>query len=407
MINNIAYKLSKSVFPCVMLTLCIGFCYAFSLFIPHIVETIGCTVTQARFAFCLNIFFLGMGAACFGPLAERHIRLSALASSVLLVLGLAVSGLACHFKSLWLLYLGSGVLCGISEGSGYVTPNKNMLLWFPNSKFKGILTAISIFTFGLGSSLCACLFGLLIKPIGIENTFYALAAIYAVPMAVSTLLINKPRYALIELKKTSKSEFSYLQTMKNGYFQKCWLFMFINISMGLVLIGTCATLLSELGFSNSTIVLLMMLCGVFNGAGRLVFPMIGDLLVNRSIVWFITAAFELVLMIPIILAYAQGVCVLLAAICIVLIHAGYGSAFACLPSILADHFGKKQLSQLHGFCLTSWGMASLMAFVCSTFVLKCFSGYMPMMVVVFFGYMFNTIVSSSIATHTKNESDIP
>lgn len=391
------YKLLRSVLPCVLLTLCIGWCYSFSLFVPHLATLLGCTALQIGFTFCLNIFFLGMGAAMFGPLAERHIKLSALTSTILLILGLGLSGLACSLKSLWLLYVGAGVCCGISEGCGYVTPNKNMMLWFPSSKHKGLLTAISIFTFGLGSSICAWLFGILFPLFGIGGTFLAMSAIYSIPMLMSVALIQKPKYALVKLKKQTKAAFSYIQTLKDRYFQKCWLFMFLNISMGLILIGSCASFLSAFGFSAKAVITLMMLCGVFNGVGRLVFPAIGDTLKKRSNIWVATAVVEIILMVPVIMAYATGTMALVAAICIVLIHAGYGSAFACLPGILSTHYGKDTLSQRHGFCLTSWGMASLMAFLCTTFVLKFFTGFVPVMVVVATGYVLNVFVSWSIS----------
>lgn len=394
---KLLYKFGRSILPCVLLTLCIGWCYSFSLFTPHLATLLDCSTLQVAFTFCLNIFFLGMGAALFGPLAERNIKMAALTSSVLLVSGLAVGGLACALKSIWLLYLGVGVLAGISEGCGYVTPNKNMMLWFPSSRRKGLLTAISIFTFGLGSSICAWLFGILHPALGVGKTFLAMAGIYAVPMLLSTILIQKPQYALAKLKKQVKSGFSYIECLKDRYFQKCWLFMFLNISMGLVLIGSCATFLGSLGFSSAAVITLMMLCGIFNGVGRLVFPMVGDCLKNRSFVWVITALVEVLLMSPVIFAYSTGMGALAAAICIVLIHAGYGSAFACLPSILSTHYGKDTLSQRHGFCLTSWGMASLMAFLCTTFVLKLFSGLLPMMVLVTIGYVLNILVSASIA----------
>ena len=391
------YKLLRSVLPCVLLTLCIGWCYSFSLFVPHLATLLGCTALQIGFTFCLNIFFLGMGAAMFGPMAERHIKLSALTSTILLILGLGLSGLACSLKSLWLLYVGAGVCCGISEGGGYVTPNKNMMLWFPSSKHKGLLTAISIFTFGLGSSICAWLFGILFPLFGIGGTFLAMSATYSIPMLMSVALIQKPKYALVKLQKQTKAAFSYLQTLKDRYFQKCWLFMFLNISMGLILIGSCASFLSALGFSATAVITLMMLCGIFNGVGRLVFPAIGDCLKKRSNIWVATAVVEILLMVPVIMAYATGTMALVAAICIVLIHAGYGSAFACLPGILSTHYGKDTLSQRHGFCLTSWGMASLMAFLCTTFVLKFFTGFVPVMVVVATGYVLNVFVSWSIS----------
>jgi hypothetical protein len=173
--------------------------------------------------------------------------------------------------------------------------------------------------------------------------------------------------------------------------------MFLNISMGLILIGSCASFLSALGFSATAVITLMMLCGIFNGVGRLVFPAIGDTLKKRSNIWVATAVVEILLMVPVIMAYATGTMALVAAICIVLIHAGYGSAFACLPGILSTHYGKDTLSQRHGFCLTSWGMASLMAFLCSTFILKMFNGFLPVMVLVTVGYALNILVSLSIS----------
>ena len=97
---KLTYKFGRSVLPCVLLTLCIGWCYAFSLFVPHLATLLGCTALQIGFTFCLNIFFLGMGAAMFGPLAERNIKLSAFTSSILLVVGLGLGGLACFVKSL-------------------------------------------------------------------------------------------------------------------------------------------------------------------------------------------------------------------------------------------------------------------------------------------------------------------
>lgn len=295
------------------------------------------------------------------------------------------------------MWIGCGVLCGLAEGIGYLTPNKNMMLWFPSSKHKGLLTAISIFTFGLGSSICAWLFGILFPLFGIGGTFLAMSAIYSIPMLMSVALIQKPKYALVKLRKQTKAAFSYIQTLKDRYFQKCWLFMFLNISMGLILIGSCASFLAALGFGAKAVITLMMLCGIFNGVGRLVFPAIGDSLKKRSNIWVATAVVEILLMVPVIMAYATGTMALAAAICIVLIHAGYGSAFACLPGILSTHYGKDTLSQRHGFCLTSWGMASLMAFLCSTFVLKMFSGFLPVMVLVSTGYVLNILVSLSIS----------
>jgi OFA family oxalate/formate antiporter-like MFS transporter len=394
---KLLYKLSKSVAPCLLLTLAIGFCYAFSLFTPHIAEAIGCSLKAVQFTFCLNIFFLGMGAAMFGPLVERWIKRAAFLSSLLLILGLVVGGIACFIGNIWIMWIGCGVMCGLAEGIGYLTPNKNMMLWFPASNHKGLLTAISIFTFGLGSSICAWLFGMLFPVFGIGGTFLALAGIYAIPLILSTLLIQKPRYALVKLSKQVKSTFSYIETLKDSFFQKMWMFMFLNISMGLILIGSCASILKELNVASQVIIWTMILHGIFNGLGRLVFPAISDSFKDRRNILSLIIWLEILMTATCVIFYP------LTQFMVVALVATYGAGFAVLPSILEGHFGKDTLSQRHGFCLTSWGMASLMAYLCTTFILSVFSGFYPVMILILVGFLVNGFVVRSLIKEKGNE----
>lgn len=392
---KLLYKLSKSVAPCLLLTLAIGFCYAFSLFTPHIADAIGCSLKAVQFTFCLNIFFLGMGAAMFGPLVERHIKRASFLSSALLVAGLALGGIACMSRQLWLMYLGVGLCCGLAEGIGYVTPNKNMLLWFPKTKNKGILTAISIFTFGLGSALCSWLFGMLFPSLGIANTFFVLAGIYAAMTVSASLLINKPRYALLKLEKQQKSEFSYIGCLGDSFFRKMWMFMFLNISMGLILIGSCANILKELNVASQAIIWTMVLHGIFNGLGRLVFPAISDSFKDRRNILSLIIWLEILMTAMCVIFYP------ITQFMVVALVATYGAGFAVLPSILEGHFGKDTLSQRHGFCLTSWGMASLMAYLCTTFVLSVFPGFYPVMILILVGFLVNGFVVHSIIKENR------
>ena len=71
MMTKFMYKFMKSVVPCMLLTLSIGFCYAWSLFSPLVVQAIpGSTTTTVQLAFCLNIFFLGMGVMYYLTMAS-------------------------------------------------------------------------------------------------------------------------------------------------------------------------------------------------------------------------------------------------------------------------------------------------------------------------------------------------
>jgi len=384
---KLLYKLLHSVVPCIFITLCIGFCYAFSIFTPYIAEHIGRSTIAVHFAFCLNIFFLGMGAGLFGRLVENKIKSAALLSTILLFSGLCIAAIAVQRHSLMLLYIGIGLFAGLAEGIGYVTPVKNLILWFGKGKHKGLVAAISIISFGLGSTLCSSLFNSYFSMFDITGIFYAYAITYLIPMVAGTLLIRKPKFATTN---SFKCEFSYVNTIKDTMFWKYWTFMFLNISMGLILIGSCASILREVNIERGTIIVVMMLCGIFNGCGRLVFPAISDFMKNRINIWILIASLEILVMIPCACIYA------LIPFSIILINALYGSGFSTLPSLLSDHYGNKNLSTIHGLVLTSWGIASLFAYVCTAAIAANFNSYYYVVFILLAIYALNAYVAMSI-----------
>lgn len=355
------YKARRSLLAGFLISSSIGFCYAFSLFAPHVQELLGVSKTAVQFAFCLNIFFLGMGAAFFGSLVEKNIKIAAWTSTVLLCSGLAVSGLAMHTKNLWLFYLGMGVMCGISEGCGYVTPVKNLLLWFGKSRHKALIMALSIISFGLGSSICSFIFKYAFPVFGIENVFFFFSGMYLLTAGSGALMISKPRY--VKFKIDTKKTYSAVKYVKDPYFLQSWLFMFLNISMGLIIIGQCAGMLVANSVPSAAVITIMMLCGLSNGLGRLVFPAISDYLKKRIDGWTAALIIEILVL---ILAIIDPWFIPLA---FIVINACYGCGFALAPAVLSDYFGNTELSFCHGILLSAWGIASIFAFIVSTFVL--------------------------------------
>ena len=383
------YKAYKSIVPCLLLTISIGFCYAFSLFTPHIAEAIGVSRTAAQFTFALNIFWLGMGASLFGGLVEKNIKLATILSTALIFLGFMLGGIAIHLKNIWLMYLGLGLFAGLAEGTGYVVPVKNNILWIRDKKHLGLVAAISIVSFGLGSTVCSYLFKAFFPFYGISGIFFVLGTFYLVPTALSCLMINKPRYATSGRNKRKESLFEW-PVLKDPFFWKMWTAMFLNISMGLVLIGSCASILNEVNLSPDLVITVMMLCGLFNGGGRLVFPAVADFLDERINILYVTLAIE-VLMIGISIFWYAFI-----PVAIIVINACYGSFFANLPSVLHSRYGIGRLSAIHGLVLSSWGFASLFAYLCTTLITRyCSGGYYFLTIVLCAFYALNLLVVRS------------
>ena len=346
-------KLIHSVIPAILLTLAVGSIYAFSLFIDPISTAIGATTIQTQFSFSLGIFFLGMGAAFFGPLVEKNIKAATILGTVLFLGGFVLTQQAVLLKSVWLLYIGYGFIVGTATGIIYISPVKTMMLWFKNNP--GIASAVSIISFGFGASLCSLLFKYLYPAFGIEKIFYAFAVVYAVMMVIGSLLLKKPTFSQNTVAAKKDDGFSRFKLMKDdSWCRRAWLFMFLNISAGLALIGCAASILKEVGMSQNAIVLIVATMGILNTLGRFVFAWFADLLKEKKLIlWLVIPALSVICLLPCAIALKFIV------IPLILIPALYGAGFSTCPSILSNKYGMNHISTIHGMVLSAWGVAGL------------------------------------------------
>ena len=379
-------RIFRAVLPAFLLAVSVGQIYAFTNFSSEIAEYIGESQKNVQFAFSLGIFFLGMGAAFFGKIVEKNIRLSTIIGTTLFLSGLIVTEVGIHMKSLMTIYLGYGFLIGLGTGVIYISPVKTMMLWFP--EHKAIAAALPIISFGLGSTLSTILFSGIhwgtpgvsvavfqlkgFMEYGITNVFHAYAIFYAVPMIAACFLLKKPKIQVQSFGHGIPSlEFSYLQLFQNRFFWQAWFFMFLNISAGLCLIPLAKQMMSSpdvYGDNAKLITWIVALSGLMNGGGRFLFAWWSDRLAKRiNILLFI-------------LSISAGVMTLsfwppVIGIALLVINACYGAGFSVIPAILADHYGMTNISKIHGAVLSAWGFAGLAGNQVAMAVSKAFGGY--------------------------------
>ena len=379
-------RIFRAVLPAFLLAVSVGQIYAFTNFSSEIAEYIGESQKNVQFAFSLGIFFLGMGAAFFGKIVEKNIRLSTIIGTTLFLSGLIVTEVGIHVKSLMTIYLGYGFLIGLGTGVIYISPVKTMMLWFP--EHKAIAAALPIISFGLGSTLSTILFSGIhwgtpgvsvavfqlkgFMEYGITNVFHAYAIFYAVPMIAACFLLKKPKIQVQSFGHGIPSlEFSYVQLFRNRFFWQAWFFMFLNISAGLCLIPLAKQMMSSpdvYGDNAKLITWIVALSGLMNGGGRFLFAWWSDRLAKRiNILLFI-------------LSISAGVMTLsfwppVIGIALLVINACYGAGFSVIPAILADHYGMTNISKIHGAVLSAWGFAGLAGNQVAMAVSKAFGGY--------------------------------
>lgn len=386
-------KFFRGIFPAMLITLPIGSVYAFSIFSTDILNVIGCSFKEIQFAFSLSIFFLGMGAAFGGKLVEKNINKSAFIAAILFASGLLLTSFGIYVQNIWCIYLGYGCLCGIAQGIGYLTPVKTLLMWFP--KHKGLATAISIISFGLGSGLCTILHSLIYPYVGIFGIFYVLAGIYFIMMLCGGILIRKPYHENAVTNITNA--FSYKSIFKDKFFICSWLFMFLNISAGLSLIGSSANIFKELNVQANIVVILMLLAGIFNGGFRLVFAWISDCLNNRKAVWMYISVISVILM---TISFIYPISLIAT---IILINALYGGGFSTLPSILSEKYDLTCLSRMHGLVLSAWGIAGLIGNNISTLIYTMSGSFLYVPFILMLMYIINIVIVYTLIKTTKEK----
>ncbi|WP_020007837.1 L-lactate MFS transporter [Salinicoccus albus] len=355
----------------------IGSVYAWSVFTGPLQEEIGWSLSDVSFTFSLAILFLGLSAAFMGHFVEKYgPRVSGVVSTIFFAAGMAVAGYAVSIESLWLLYLGYGVLGGIGLGIGYITPVSTLVKWFPDRR--GMATGLAIMGFGFAAMIASPVMEYLMVTLSIPATFYILAAAYLLIMLISSLYLEKPPEGYSP-KSGSQSDSQSTDTqaapaedlvqltaneaVKTKRFYFLWLMLFINVTCGIAILNVASPMAQEItGVTAAAAALIVGVMGVFNGSGRLIWASISDYIGRPNLY---TAFFVIQIAVFGLLPVVTNE--YLFSILLFIMISCYGGGFAAIPAYIGDIFGTKQLGAIHGYILTAWAAAGLAGpFIVST-----------------------------------------
>src|SRR5579863_7465091 len=191
--------------------LCIGMAYGFSVFwlpmsklIPgaplctggfcHVLTSTDCNWSLADVTHIFETFIamLGISAAIWGAWLEHAgPRKSGLIAALCWGGGLVIGAYGVSIHQLWLVYLGCGLIGGIGQGLGYITPVSTLIKWFPDRR--GMATGFAIMGYGGGAMIGSPLAVWLMAHFahdgisGVAPTLMTMGVIYFVAMALGAL----------------------------------------------------------------------------------------------------------------------------------------------------------------------------------------------------------------------------
>ena len=377
----------------------IGSVYAWSVLTRPIMTDMGFTMSQTTWTFSLAILMLGLSAGFLGSFAEKiGPKKSGLLSMLFWVAGLLGTAYALSIHNLTLLYLFYGIIGGIGLGIGYITPVSTLVKYFPNRP------GLAIMGFGFASLIAGPLMQFLVAQVGLVNNFIILGVIYLVVMGASSLYLKAPQPK--QPPRTTKDKSTMYvhnhgmlanDAMKTWQFGALWWIFFINITCGIGLLSLASPMAQEtIGMTPTAAASLVGIIGIFNGGGRIAWSTISDYFGRAQ-------TYILFFIIQIIAFYVLGETnnALTFQVLILLIITCYGGGFACMPAYLADLYGIRQLSTIHGRILTAWGLAGIVGPMLVSYFHEAGYGYTTALVCFALLFVLNTIIAIILKIYGK------
>ncbi len=371
--------------------LCIGQIYAYSVFNRPMTQIIGINesfsedwkLTTLGWIFSIALFTLGASAALFGKWLERvGPRKAMFTAALCLSGGFFIASLGIHLHSIWLVYLGHGVVGGIGLGLGYISPVSTLIKWFPDKP--GMATGMAIMGFGGGAMIASPLaVGLMnffesSTSTGVAQTFLVMGAIYFVFMMFGVFIVRIPAedWAPASWKPSTQKNKRMVtnghvdadNAIKTRQFYLLFTVLMLNVTAGIGVLGQASVMIQEMfsiesvGESKAVTAIaaggFVGLLSVFNMLGRFFWSSLSDKIGRKNTynTFFILGA-VLYFLVP--LTGNMG-SVVLFIVCFAIIISMYGGGFATIPAYLKDMFGTMQVGAIHGRLLLAWSAAAIL-----------------------------------------------
>lgn len=323
----------------------LGLIYAWSIFrAPLNAIFPSWTVSELSMNFTISMICFCLGGFLSGRL-QKHIcpKVIMLIAAALLFTGFfCVSFLPAEnsAKSLVMLYIFYGVLCGLGVGMGYNSVISTVTKWFLDKP--GLASGTLMMGFGLGGIILGSLINAIIESYGVFLTFKIIAGAILLVLLIGAFIIKLPVANPAASEKNSNSpnkedlnDLSPAQVVKTSAFWYCFMWAIMTASSGLIIINSAATI--ALSFGASAI--LGLVVSVFNGLGRLIFGLIFDKL-GRSKTVLINCVSLLLGGISLTIAALFNIVVLLV-VGLLFVGLSYGGCPTILSAFMLNSFGAK------------------------------------------------------------------
>lgn len=315
-------------------------------------------MVSATFLVLITIF--GLCNLFVGPVLGRvGPRILCLVSAILFFFAHLITALGCFLGNIYVIYLGYGVLGGMSCAFGNSCSIITLQKYYP--KQVGLATGIVIAGYGCGA-LISFPVKFLISEMQIWNVFLVVGSFLFVMQFFFAFFLSYPKLEEPIVKK----DVTLLSTVIKGHLFYIFLFVFAcNTVSGLAYIPQISQDVKRAGKQESSFVTLgICLMSLGSLSGRLLFGPLASKYGGKYF-FFLT---NLMTLLMTLLMQNFGTTLWVYYVCLFLIGTFFGGSFSLCPTTLAQVFSPDLVQFLYAFSLSGFSMIAAITFLVNLYL---------------------------------------
>ena len=350
-------KLIASIVGCLLVQLCVGILYLWSVFKSSAIDFYGWADSSVNmvasimlFCFCFGNLVGGILNDKIGPKKVSIMGCCLFGGGILLASFLPASA------SIWLFYLTYCLIAGLGSGFAYGAAISCLQKWLPHRR--GLASGLAVSAFGFSTVIFSPVSSALLGVMTLPATLRTLAIVFLIVGLVACMFISLPDESYLKglnlpAAATAARNLTLGQAIKTAPFWLLFLSIFFINGTWNMLTPLINGLGLERGLSASMAVLTVSLTGLTNAIGRLSMATISDK-IGRGTALYILGVLMAVCALCLIFApgYFYMVVVLVTAF-------AYGGPSAINPAFSTDFFGPKYSGSNYGVIMLALGFSSV------------------------------------------------
>ncbi|WP_094606929.1 L-lactate transporter [Sporomusa silvacetica DSM 10669] len=345
----------------VVINICIGTLYAWSVFALPLGKTFGWAATSIALAFTINHALSPVAMIGGGYIQDRlGSKANVIIGGIMFGVGLFITGFV---SSVEMLYITYSVLAGIGGGCVYSGTLGNTVKFFPDKR--GLASGLVAAGYGSGATIVAPVASSMIASFGVLTTFKILGAVFFVVIMLCSLLIknapagfkpegwNPPVAA--KTTKPAARDMAWTQMLRDS----TWWVVLVMLTCGALsglMITAFASPIGQQMFKLNPMdaALFVSLVAVSNSLGRIIFGAVSDKIgrSNTIMIMYVISAMGMLN-----LTFTSSVAGF--AVSAIGVGAVFGGFMSTMPSIISERYGLKNFGVNYGITFIGFSLAAI------------------------------------------------